>query len=395
MRSTTAALLLGLSVSAAACSDFLEGPPYPDGPPSAQKPHPPAPAPSASSASASSGSATSSASARGASAWPAGARRVALDDHAMGTTVSIATFTTDTLSEEDIRPKLQKALDEIRRLQALMTTWSDTSEVSKINAAAGKEAVAVGPETFEVIRKSLWIGKESGGVFDITFEAMKGLWKFDEGAEDRIPSREAIDAARKLIDYRQITVDDKARTVKLDKPGMRINLGGIAKGYAIDAASRVLREEGLTSFFAQAGGDLYVSGKKPDGSRFKVGIRDPRGKGPTDYFALLEVEDHAFSTAGDYERTFVKDGKRYHHIIDPRTGYPATASRSVTVWARDAHTADAIDDAIFILGPEKGLKLVESIDGCGAVIVDAHNKVWISKRLEGKVTILRPPTDGV
>lgn len=403
MRFTTAALLLGLSVSAAACEDFLEGPPYPDGPPSAQKPHPSAPSPSGSPASAaspaSSASAASprgaSASPRGASTWPAGAKRVALDDHAMGTTVSIATFTTDGLSEEEIRPKLQKALDEIRRLQALMTTWSDTSEVSKINAAAGKQAVPVGPETFEVIRKSLWIGKESGGVFDISFEAMKGLWKFDEGAEDRIPSKDAIDAARKLIDYRQITVDDKARTVKLNKPGMRINLGGIAKGYAIDAASRVLRAEGLQSFFAQAGGDLYVSGKKPDGSRFKVGIRDPRGKGPTDYFALLEVEDHAFSTAGDYERTFVKDGKRYHHIIDPRTGYPATASRSVTVWARDAHTADAIDDAIFILGPEKGMKLVESIDDCGAVIVDAHNKVWISKRLEGKVTLLRQPTDGV
>lgn len=322
-------------------------------------------------------------------------KRVALDDHAMGTTVSLATFSTSTMDEEAIRPKLQKALDEIRRLQTLMTTWSETSEISKINAAAGKEAVAVGPETFEVIRKSLWIGKESGGLFDISFEAMKGLWKFDEGAEERIPDKAAIDKARMLIDYKQILVDEKARTVKLAKAGMRINLGGIAKGYAIDAAARVLQSEGIQAFFAQAGGDLFVRGKKPDGSRFRVGIRDPRGKGATDYFALIEVEDHAFSTAGDYERTFVKNGKRYHHIIDPRTGYPATASRSVTVWAKDAHTADAIDDAIFILGPEKGLALVESIDDCGAVIVDATNKVWISKRLEGKVTILRQPTDGI
>lgn len=383
MRLSTAALLLGLSAPAVSCDGFLDGPPYPDGPP---------PKPSATS----SGAAASAAPRPSAEVKPATftPKRVALDDHAMGTTVSIATFTTESMGEEALRPKLQKALDEIRRLQALMTTWSATSEVSKINAAAGQQAVAVGPETLEVIRKSLWIGKESGGVFDISFEAMKGLWKFDEGAEDKIPSKEAIEEARKLIDYRQITVDEKAHTVKLEKAGMRINLGGIAKGYAIDAAARALRAEGIQAFFAQAGGDLYVSGKKPDGSRFKVGIRDPRGKGATDYFALIEVEDHAFSTAGDYERTFVKEGKRYHHIIDPRTGYPATASRSVTVWARDAHTADAIDDAIFILGPEKGLALVESIEDCGAVIVDANNKVWISKRLEKRVTVLRQPSDG-
>jgi thiamine biosynthesis lipoprotein len=140
---------------------------------------------------------------------------------------------------------------------------------------------------------------------------------------------------------------------------------------------------------------LYVSGKKPDGSSWRVGIRDPRGKHAGDYFAMIEVDDHAFSTAGDYERGFVLEGKRYHHIIDPRTGYPATASRSVTVWAGDALTADAIDDAVFILGVEEGMKLVESLEDCGAVVVDAKNKVWISKRLEGKVQVLRKPTDGI
>ncbi len=124
-------------------------------------------------------------------------------------------------------------------------------------------------------------------------------------------------------------------------------------------------------------------------------MRDPRAPGEGDYFAMLEVEDHAFSTAGDYERGFVKDGKRYHHIIDPRTGYPATASRSVTIWARDAFTADAIDDAVFILGPKKGLELVDSLDDAGAVIVDDHNKVWISSRLKDKLHQIRPPTDGI
>jgi len=391
MRGGLAAFALGLAISAVACDD--PEPRSPGGPHGARTNQ------TVSSASArpgANGAANASGSgSAGAPKLDPAPKRVALEDHAMGTTVSIATYTTATMTEEVIRPKLQKALDEIRRLQTLMTTWSPDSEISRINAAAGKSAVVVGPESFAVIQKSLWIARASDGVFDITFEAMKGLWKFDEGAEATIPPRDAIEKARKLIDYRQIALDEKARTVKLGKPEMRMNLGGIAKGYAIDAAARVLVAEGITSFFAQAGGDLYVAGKKPDGSRFKVGVRDPRGKSTSDYFALLEVEDHAFSTAGDYERTFVKDGKRYHHIIDPRTGYPATESRSVTVWAKDAFTADAIDDAIFILGPEKGLKLVESIDDCGAIVVDTKNKVWVSKRLDGKVRMLREPTDGI
>ncbi len=126
-----------------------------------------------------------------------------------------------------------------------------------------------------------------------------------------------------------------------------------------------------------------------------MGVRDPRGRDASDYFAMLEVEDHAFSTAGDYERGFVKDGRRYHHIIDPRTGFPATASRSVTIWASDAFTADAIDDAVFILGPKKGLKLVDSLDDAGAVIVDDHHTVWVSEQIKDKLHVLRPPTDGI
>jgi thiamine biosynthesis lipoprotein len=239
------------------------------------------------------------------------------------------------------------------------------------------------------------MSERSEGVFDITFEAMHGLWKFDQDLEERVPPRAEVEAARKLIDFRKIKVDHGARTVMLERPGMRMSLGGIAKGYAVDAAARVLQAEGLSAFLVQAGGDLFVRGRKPDGSRFRVGVRDPRGKDSNDFFALLEVEDHAFSTAGDYERGFIKGGRRYHHIIDPRTGFPATASRSVTIWAGDAFTADAIDDAVFILGPKKGLDLVESLGDAGAVIVDEHNKVWVSKRLEDKLQVLRPPTDGI
>ena len=313
----------------------------------------------------------------------------------MGTHVLLAAYTSAALDEPAVMTRLQKGLAEIRRLEAVMTTWRDDSEVSKINEAAGYKPVAVGAETFAVIAKSLWIADKSDGLFDISFDVMRGLWKFDEGREEKIPSREAVDRARRLIDWRQIAIDENARTVFLKRPGMRISLGGIAKGYAIDAAARVLSAEGLASFLAQAGGDLYVRGPKPDGTRYRVGIRDPRGRGPQDYFARVEVEDRAFSTSGDYERSFVKDGTRYHHIIDPRTGYPGTLSRSVTIWAPDALLADALDNAVFLLGPEKGLALVESMEGCGAVIVDGKNAVHVSKRLEGKVEMLRPPTDGL
>lgn len=321
--------------------------------------------------------------------------RVAVDDKAMGTHVTIAAYTNDQIDEPALRDKLGRALAEIRRLEGLMTTWRDDSEIARVNAAAGKAAVRVSDETLAVVEKSVWMSERSEGVFDITFEAMHGLWKFDQDWEAKIPDKAKVDAARRLIDWRQIVIDHDARTVKLAKPKMRMSLGGIAKGYAVDAAARVLRAEGLGAFFVQAGGDLFVQGKKPDGSAFRVGVRDPRGRDQNDWFAMLEVVDHAFSTAGDYERSFVQGGKRYHHIIDPRTGFPATACRSVTIWAKDALTADAIDDAVFILGPEKGLAIVESIDDAGAVIVDALNKVWVSSRLRDRLHLIRPPTDGI
>ena len=321
--------------------------------------------------------------------------RVVTEAKAMGTHLVLAAFTSDAFDEAALKAKFEKAIAEIRRLEGLMTTWRDDSEISKVNAGAGKEAVTVSPETLSVIEKSVWMSEHSEGVFDITFEAMHGLWKFDQDLEEKIPPRAAVERARRLIDYKQIKIDHEKRTVKLAKKGMRMSLGGIAKGYAVDAASHVLEAEGLTSYFVQAGGDLFVRGRKPDGSAWKVGVRDPRGKDEGDYFAMLEVEDHAFSTAGDYERGFVKNKKRYHHIIDPRTGFPATASRSVTIWAKDAFTADAIDDAVFILGPEKGLRLVESIDGAGAVIVDAKNKVWVSERIKGKLRQFREPKDAI
>jgi thiamine biosynthesis lipoprotein len=310
----------------------------------------------------------------------------------MGTEATFSAWTDD---EALAVRAFDAAHDEIRRIELLMTDWERPgqapSDIVRINKAAGKSAVKVDPETIAVIQKSLEMSARSEGAFDITFAAMKGLWKFDEDMDHTIPTADEIDRRRKLINWRDVIVDARAGTVKLRRPGMRMGLGGIAKGYAVDRCAAVLRDHGLRDFMVQAGGDLYVAGSKGAKS-WMVGVRDPRG-GPTAIIARMPIRDHAFSTAGDYERGFVLEGRRYHHIIDPKTGYPATASRGVTIFAPNAFLADALDDAVFILGPQKGMALVDSYPDCATVIVDAHNHVWQSKSLDGRLERLAPPTD--
>ena len=320
--------------------------------------------------------------------------RVQGEGAAMGTHLAFAAYTNPVVDAKKAREAFDAAIAEIRRLEALMTTWRPDSEISKINAAAGKSAVVVGDETLQIIKDSIHTSQISEGTFDITFQSLHGLWKFDEDLDPHPPAEKDIKLRLADVGSKNILVDDAKKTVMLARPKTQIGLGGIAKGYAVDRAVAVLEKAGLTSFYVQAGGDLFARGKKPDGSDWQAGIRDPRGA-ESKYFAKLSLSDHAFSTAGDYERSYVVGGKRYHHIIDPRTGSPATASRSVTIWAPSALVADEIDDAVFILGPKKGLELVESLDGVGAVIVDAKNNLWISKRLEGKLEIVGVPSEGL
>lgn len=313
---------------------------------------------------------------------------------AMGTHLTFAAYTTQSVGAEATRRAFDAAIAEIRRVESIMTTWRPDSEISRINAAAGKSAISVGDETFQIIKDSIHTSEISEGTFDITFQTLHGLWKFDEDLDPHPPSAKDVKARIAFLGYKNIVVDDAKKTVMLAKEKTQISLGGIAKGYGVDRAVSVLEKSGLTSFFVQAGGDLFARGRKPDGTEWQAGVRDPRGP-ETKYFAKLPLTDHAFSTAGDYERSYVVGGKRYHHILDPRTGFPATACRSVTIWAPTALLADGIDDAVFILGPKKGLALVESIDGVGAVIVDAKNNLWVSKRLEGKLELVGVPTEGL
>jgi len=311
----------------------------------------------------------------------------------MGTRVQIITFTSERRDEAVTRKLAERAYAEIGQLEARMSEWRDDSEVSRINQNTGR-AIEVSKDTYDVIAKGIWAGWVSRGAFDITFAALGDLWKFGDAAEanPRPPSPAQVQAKKKHVDFRGVRLDAARHSVTIPA-GSKLGLGGIAKGYIVDRVAGLLRTAGVTSFLVQAGGDLYGSGRKPDGTPWVSGIQDPRGKIGS-YFAMLELTDHAFSTAGDYARAFTFEGKRYHHILDPQTGYPADACRSVTIWAKDALTADAVDDAVFILGPERGLLLVEELPDAGAVIVDKRNKVWISKRLAGRVNVLHAPTDG-
>jgi thiamine biosynthesis lipoprotein len=312
----------------------------------------------------------------------------------MGTEVSLVAITSREKGVTDVELAFEQAWKEVERLEGLLTSWTAESDVGRVNQGSA-QWVSVASETAFVVERSLLSSRLSQGAFDISFHTLGELWRFGDAQElnPRVPTPSQVAQARKLIDYRKVEVELQPPRVRIGRE-MRIDLGGIAKGYIVDQIVKVLRDRGLGSFLVQAGGDLYGAGRKPDGSAWVSGVRDPRG--PRDRsFAVIDLTDHAFSTAGDYARAYVLNGKRYHHIIDPRTGYPATESRSVTIWAPDALTADAIDDAVFILGPVAGLKLVESLPGVGALIVDKNNKVWVSERLQGKIKMVAEPTPGL
>lgn len=324
-------------------------------------------------------------------------RRVMTYERAcMGTRCTLSAFHHD---QALVERAVDAAVREIERLDALLTTWQPSSEVSRINALAGSgEAVAVSAETFEVLERSLWIARETNGAFDITVGAFKGLWKFDQDNDGTLPTRADVLARLPLVDYGGIVLDAERRTARLARAGQSITLGGIAKGLIVDRAVAVMRQAGLADFLVQAGGDLYAAGKHGD-RPWRVGIQDPRAstgdeRGPDTSFAMLSLGDAAFNTSGDYERFVIKNGRRYHHILDPKTGYPVDHTRSVTVLAPTSFLADTLDTAVFVLGAEKGMKLIESQPDVEAVIVDAQNRVHVSRGLEARLTRVRPPTDG-
>jgi thiamine biosynthesis lipoprotein len=322
-------------------------------------------------------------------AGPAGPHTITVDRKCMGTLCEIKAFHTD---EAFVQRVVALGLGEMDRIEALTTSWTDTSDVAHVNAAAGKSAVKVDPDTLAVVKKGIWVGEKTDGAFDITVGVFKGLWRFDEDNDGSLPDPREVKRRAKLVNFRDVIVDDAAGTVKLRRTGQRLNLEGLAKGYGVAAAVKVMRAAGLKDFIFHAVGDLYAAGRKGDRD-WRVGIQDPRAPRGRIIFEL-SLSDKAFNTSGDYERFVMKDGVRYHHILDARTGFPARGCRSVTLLADDAFLADTLDTAIFAVGAKRGMEIIEELPGVEGVIVDANNKVLISSGLAGKLIKYGDPTDG-
>lgn len=305
----------------------------------------------------------------------------------MATVVVLMAYAAD---EAAIKAAFDKAFDEIERLDALMSSRRPSSLVLALNQAAGAAPIPLRPEVVEVLGVGLEMAQETNGAFDVSWAALRPLWRFDDTSATRVvPTAEAIAQVLPLVNWRKITLDRAAGTAALTTPQMAIDLGGLARGYAADRALAVLHAAGLRNCLVYVGGDIVASGSK--GSLpWVVGIQDPRGPG---YFATMAARDVAVVTSGDYERYFEAGGKRYHHILDPRTGYPATGVRSVTVIAPNGTRADALATALFVQGVRAALQYAEAHDGVEVLLVDDRNQIHLSPGLKQAITIHRSPSN--
>lgn len=270
------------------------------------------------------------------------------------------------------RAAAEEALREVARIEKLMSEWLPDSPISQVNAAAGQKPVSVPPEVSALLRRALEYGAKSGGAFDITWRGMGNIWRFDE--HFRVPSATEVEAGRRNVDYRAVLVEGD--NVTLARPGMGIGLGGIAKGYAVDRAAAVLRQAGFTDTLVAGAGDMLASGSKY-GAPWRLAVQDPRGE-RGQALGTVELSGAAISTSGDYERYRMVDDVRYHHIMDPRTGWPARGSISVSIIAPTAEQTDALATSIFVLGPEKGLALAREL-GVDTLILAADGQRYATE----------------
>jgi thiamine biosynthesis lipoprotein len=274
----------------------------------------------------------------------------------------------------------EAAFREISRLERIFSSYRNDSDVARINAAAGKSLVDVQPETVEVMRKALYVAAISGGAFNPAVGALGKAWG-PSGEKGVVPSVSEINKILPFVDYRLIVLEEHEKKAGLEKEGMAINLGGVAKGYIVSKAAFALEKSGVTRAIIHAGGDMTVfqkDGKKP----FTIGIQHPREK---KLLGEAYVYNGAIATSGDYERFFIKDGVRYHHILDPKTGFPSMGTQGVTLIAKDPTIGDALSTAVFVLGPEKGMALIEKLEGVEGVIMGEDGSVRVSSGFEGKI----------
>lgn len=272
-----------------------------------------------------------------------------------------------------------KAVDEIKRIERLLTTFRDSSETAMINANAGIQPVKVSPEVYDLIERSVKISHLTQGAFDITYGGIdKSLWNFDT-TMTALPDAATAKQRVKLVNYRNIVLDKAAQAVYLKKEGMRIGFGGIGKGYAAERAKLVMQQCGIRSGIVNASGDLTAWGYQPDGEPWTIGIANPNVA--QELFSYLNITNMAVATSGNYEKFVMIDGRKYSHTIDPKTGLPVCGIKSVTIISSNAEIADAMATPVMIMGIRTGLDLVNQMKGVACIIVDEDNKIYTSKNV--------------
>jgi FAD:protein FMN transferase len=272
---------------------------------------------------------------------------------------------------------IDAVMAEMHRIDRAMSPHKADSPLSRLNREAAVAPVPVSNEMFRLIERAIWFSKRSAGAFDITYASVGHLYDYRAGIA---PDDAAVERARAAVGWRHLVLDAAARTVRFAREGVRIDLGGFAKGHAVDRGAAILRQRGIAHAIVTAGGDSHVIGDRRD-RPWTIAIRHPRRE--HDVVAVLPLQDVAISTSGDYERYFERDGTRFHHVLDPRTGRSPSSVHSVTILADDGLTSEALSKSVFVLGVERGLQLVESMPGVDAVIVDAQGQLHCSSGLLG------------
>nr|WP_208459906.1 FAD:protein FMN transferase [Clostridium botulinum] len=300
---------------------------------------------------------------------------VSRETYLMGTIINIKAY------GKDADKAVQASVDKISDIENKMSLNISTSEVNKINKNAGIAPVKVSKNTFDVVKASLIYSEKSKGSFDITVEPLVSLWGIGTD-KARIPSKDEINNALKLINYKDVIINEKESTVMLKRKGQAIDLGAIAKGYTADELKKVLLNYNVSSAFLSLGGNVYVLGNKPDKTLWKIGVQnplEPRG----DYLGIVSVSNKSVVTSGNYERFFERNGKRYHHIFDTKTGYPAEKGLiSVSIISDKSIDGDALSTSVYTLGLDEGKKLIESLKGVEAIFVTNDKKVYVTSGLK-------------
>jgi len=282
-------------------------------------------------------------------------------------------------SEAWANTQIELAIGEIRRIEKLLTTFEEQSQTNQINSQAGIKPVQVDREVFELVERSLKISALTDGAFDISYGSVdKSLWNFDK-AMTSLP--DAVTAAQmvRLINYKNILLDEKQCTVFLKEKGMRIGFGGIGKGYAAEMAKRLLQQNGVESGIVNASGDLCTWGQRADGRPWTIGIADPDNTQLP--FSYLDITNMAVATSGSYEKYVMIDGKKYSHTIDPKTGLPVSGIKSVTIICPNAEIADALATPVTIMGIRAGLQLINQVQHTGCIIIDDNNNIYCSNNI--------------